>query len=176
MKAKPVCRFCLHPPPPHPSNWFCCIGKAYSTVLRIPDVYRGSQDRTFSITDPGSSLDKIPDPDPHQRIKILLTQKSDKVFKRKSGMFIPDHGSCICIFFFPDPRARKAPDTGSGSANTGIVLSVASFTLPWSFFGVQVRIFLSHSVNWFGVAKCTYFQSFYILTTKKFLRENTTRF
>ncbi len=43
------------------------------TVVRIRDVDPGSE---FSILDPESKRFRIPDPDPHQRIKVLfLTQK-----------------------------------------------------------------------------------------------------
>jgi hypothetical protein len=68
-----------------------------------------------SIPDPGSRFDKIPgtgsrideipvpgiqDPDPHQRIYVFLTQKTDtKSSKIRSGMFVPDPR--IWIFFHP---------------------------------------------------------------------------
>jgi hypothetical protein len=46
-------------------------------VLRIRDVYLGSRIPvpTFSIPDPGSRVDKIPDPDQYQRVSVFLTKK-----------------------------------------------------------------------------------------------------
>jgi hypothetical protein len=54
-------------------------------VLRIRDVYPGSRirDPSFSILDPGSRVDKVPDPDPHKKIDANFSKIS-------SGMFIPD--------------------------------------------------------------------------------------
>jgi hypothetical protein len=48
-------------------------------VLRIRDVYPGSRIPvpTFSIPDPGSRVNKIPDPDQHQRVSVFLTKKTD---------------------------------------------------------------------------------------------------
>jgi hypothetical protein len=42
-------------------------------VLRIRDVYPGSE-----FFRPGSRVKKIPDPDPHQRILVFLTQGNDR--------------------------------------------------------------------------------------------------
>jgi hypothetical protein len=51
-------------------------------------------DPIFSILDPGSRVDKIPDPDPQQRILVFLTQKTYTEFSKiESGMFIPVPGS-----------------------------------------------------------------------------------
>jgi hypothetical protein len=81
-------------------------------VLRIRDVYPGSRlpVPTFSIPDPGSRVDKIPDPDQHQRVSVFLTQKTDTQFlKIKSGMFNPDPGSWIIL----DQGVKIAPEPGS---------------------------------------------------------------
>jgi hypothetical protein len=52
-------------------------------------------------------------PDPHQRILVCLTQKTDtKVSKIRFGMFIPDHGSGFFSFQDPDPGVQKAPHPG----------------------------------------------------------------
>ncbi len=64
---------------------------------------------------PASRVGKIPDPDPHQRIKTCLTQKTDTKFSKiRSGMFIPDPG--FGFFSIPDTGFNKAPDPRSGSA------------------------------------------------------------
>ncbi len=62
------------------------------------------------IPDPGSRVDKIPDPDPHRKIKVFLTQKTDTEFsKEKTRMFIPDSVSG----FFPSHGSRnRTPDPG----------------------------------------------------------------
>jgi hypothetical protein len=76
-------------------------------MLRIRDVYPGYRipDPNFSIQDPGSRVDKIPDP--HQRITVFLTQKTATKFSKiGSSKFILDSG----------PGVKKAPDPGSGSA------------------------------------------------------------
>jgi hypothetical protein len=52
-----------------------------------------SRIRFFSIPDPESRVDKIPDPDPHQR---SFNQETDAKFSKiRSGMFIPDPGSWL---------------------------------------------------------------------------------
>jgi hypothetical protein len=58
---------------------------------------------------PASRVDKIPGPDPHQRMMYFLTQKTDiKFSKTRSGMFIPDPG--FGFFPIPDTGFKKAPD------------------------------------------------------------------
>jgi hypothetical protein len=53
---------------------------------------------------PGS---RILNPDPHQRILVFFTQKTDTKFSKiRSGMFIPDPGSWLWIFF-----ASRIPGT-----------------------------------------------------------------
>jgi hypothetical protein len=78
-------------------------------VLRIQDVYPGSRtsDLILSITNPGSRVDKISDPikdfqyfEPKNRIPGI------KVSKIRSGMFKPDPGSWLWIFFHPGSRIR----------------------------------------------------------------------
>ncbi len=79
----------------------------------------------FSIPDPVSRVDKIPNSDPHQRTQVVLTQNIWQLSSKiRSVMFIPDPGPWLWIFFhrgsrirIPDPkRVKKAPDPGSGSA------------------------------------------------------------
>ncbi len=84
------------------------------------------------ITDPGSdffllgsSIDKISDPDLHQRICVFVTQKNDiKFSKIRSGMFIPDPGSGY--FSIPDPGVKQAPDPGSESATLEIWMGLSA--------------------------------------------------
>jgi hypothetical protein len=70
------------------------------------------------IPDPGSEFFHprvkkipIPDPDPHQRFYVFLTQK---IISSRARIPDPD------IDFYPsrilDPGVKKAPDLGSGSA------------------------------------------------------------
>jgi hypothetical protein len=50
-------------------------------------------------------------------MQVFLTQKTDTKFSKiRSGMFIPDPGSCMWIFSIPDPGSRVQKSTGSGSA------------------------------------------------------------
>jgi hypothetical protein len=67
------------------------------------------------IPDPGSRVDKIPDPDPlKKRIYVFLTQKTDTKFSKiTSGTFIPDPDSGLFPSRIPDPRGKKAPDPGT---------------------------------------------------------------
>jgi hypothetical protein len=72
----------------------------------------------LSISDPGSERFWIPNPHPHQRITVYLSQKI--VFKLSeiwSGIFIPD--SDLDFVPIPDSGVKKAPDPGSGSATLG---------------------------------------------------------
>ncbi len=74
-------------------------------VLRIRDVYPGSQIRIFSILDPGSAIKNL---NPEQL--LLSSRKYD-----------PGCSYVIRTWFFthpPDPgsRGQRAPDPGSGSA------------------------------------------------------------
>jgi hypothetical protein len=97
------------------------------SVLGIRDVYPRSQMRIFH---PGSRVKKIPDP--HQRLQVFLTSKSQIVSKLSeisSGMFIPDPGSGFDFLPVPDPGARKAPDPGSGSATLHEINRVTSRTI-----------------------------------------------
>jgi hypothetical protein len=66
------------------------------------------QDPGSDFFHPGSRVDKIPDLDLYQRVKVFLTPKTDQKFsKLRSGMFIPDPWSG----FFPsrilDPGFKK---------------------------------------------------------------------
>jgi hypothetical protein len=84
-------------------------------VLRI-------RDSTFSILDPGSRVDKIPDP--HQKILVFLTKKTDKFSNirsrckssQKYGFGIRDPEKTYSGYRIPYPGVKKAPDPGSGSA------------------------------------------------------------
>jgi hypothetical protein len=65
----------------------------------------------------GSRVKKIPNPDPHQRIKVFFTLKKFL----SSRKYDPGFSSRIRILIFypsriPDPEVIKAPDPGSGSA------------------------------------------------------------
>jgi hypothetical protein len=64
-------------------------------------------------------------PDPHQRISVILAQNTDnnwsEFLKIRSGINIPDPGSWLWIFFYPGSRIQgskkhQIPDSGSGSA------------------------------------------------------------
>jgi hypothetical protein len=82
-------------------------------------------DQSFSIKDQGSRVDKIPDPDPHQRIQVILTQKADKKVPGCSSR-IPEHGSGF--FSISDPGVTK---TGSciRIRNTEFSLSIDRATV-----------------------------------------------
>jgi hypothetical protein len=76
----------------------------YFSVWPIRDVYPVSRipDPILSIPDSGSSVNKILDPDPHQRILILLPKKLVIWSQNKirdvhpaSRIFILDPGSCL---------------------------------------------------------------------------------
>jgi hypothetical protein len=65
----------------------------------------------FSFPDLGSRVDKTPDP--HQRILVFFTQKTDAKFSKiRSRMFIPDP---IFGFFHPGSIGQKTPDPGSAT-------------------------------------------------------------
>jgi hypothetical protein len=88
--------------------------------MRIRGCLCRTPDLNFSIPDPGLRVTKKPDPDPHQRIQVFVTQKTaSKLSEKLSWVFKPDPGSG---FFFlsririPDPGVKKAPDPGSGSS------------------------------------------------------------
>jgi hypothetical protein len=74
---------------------------AEKAVLRIRDVYPGSE---FSFPDPGSKRFRIPDPNPHQRIKVFLTPK---LFLNSRKIYLG------CYLFIPDPDFFSIPDLGS---------------------------------------------------------------
>jgi hypothetical protein len=66
-------------------------------------------DPTFPIPETGSRVDKIPDPEPDQRIYVFLTQGTNTKFSKiSSAMFIPDAGSWIWIFFHPGSRIQRS--------------------------------------------------------------------
>jgi hypothetical protein len=75
-----------------------------------------SQIRNFCIPDPGSKVKKIPDPDPHQRMEVFLTQQ---IVSKLSEIY-PGCSSRIRIMIFypsPDPGSsgEKTPDPGSAT-------------------------------------------------------------
>jgi hypothetical protein len=77
-------------------------------MIRIRDVYSGSRiaDPTFAIPDPGSRVDKIPDPHPHQKFFEILTKKLILISQKLSpgcSSRIPDPGSGIFPSQIPDP-------------------------------------------------------------------------
>ncbi len=74
-------------------------------MLRIRDVYPGPPDPNFSILDPGSKRFRIPDPDPHKRIKVFLTQKNSFY---AIGNMIRD----VCTSQTPDLDFLPIPDPG----------------------------------------------------------------
>jgi hypothetical protein len=89
----------------------------------IPDL--GFRIRIFSsrIPDTGSKRFRIPDPDPHQRITVFLTQDSifNPRFFLSSRKYDPVCSSRIpdpVLDFYPsrilDPGVKKTPDPGSG--------------------------------------------------------------
>jgi hypothetical protein len=64
---------------------------------------------------PGSRIQvkkiRIPDPDPHQRIKVFLNLKTvSKLSEKFSGMLIPDPGFVPSRIPNLDPGVKKAPD------------------------------------------------------------------
>ncbi len=69
--------------------------------------------RFFPSQIPLFVVDKIPDP--HQRIYVFLTQKSDKFSKVRSGALIPDPESWIRIFSIPDPDPGSRGQKSTGS-------------------------------------------------------------
>jgi hypothetical protein len=85
---------------------------AFLTVLRIRDVYPGSE---FSIPDPGSTtVKKILNPGNGSASKnaSILTQKKFFQALGKIRIRIPD----LDFLPIPDPGVKKAPGPGSGSA------------------------------------------------------------
>ncbi len=78
-------------------------------VLRIRDVYPGSNSFLFRIPDLGSRVDKIPDPHPHQRILVFLSLNTETKFSNvRSGMFIPDPGFWLWIFYHSGSRIQRS--------------------------------------------------------------------
>jgi hypothetical protein len=92
-------------------------------VLRIWGVYPGSD---FSISDPGSRVDKIPDPESASKNYVFLTQKTDTKF---SIMRSPDPVSGF--FSIPDPKTRslgqKSTRSQSGSATLFLQIFLKNF-------------------------------------------------
>jgi hypothetical protein len=69
-------------------------------------------DPIFPIPDPGSRLDKIPDPNP----RLFLNQKTDTKFSKiRSVMLIPDSGTWIWILFHPGSGSRIQESNGTRS-------------------------------------------------------------
>jgi hypothetical protein len=88
--------------------------KFFIAIFRVADPGCLSRilDSNFLIPDPGSSVKKIPDPQPHQRSKVFITQKIvSKLSEIWSGMFIPDPD--LDFLPIPDPGVKKAPDPDS---------------------------------------------------------------
>ncbi len=124
-------------------------------VLRIHDVYDvhpGSRFRFFPsrIPDPGSRFDKIPDPGSVSDSKNFSTHKThitDTLYSKiRSGMFIPDPGSWIWIFFhswsrirISDPGIKKAPDPGSATLAIYVFLSVTEGAANFNFLKIITR-------------------------------------
>jgi hypothetical protein len=76
----------------------------------IPDTGSRIPDPHFSIPDPESRVKKIPDPRPHQRNKLLLTQKTvSELSEKLSWIFFPDSR----FFSIPDLGVKKAQNSGS---------------------------------------------------------------
>ncbi len=85
------------------------------SVLRILDVYPGSD-----IFHPGSKVDKIPDPYPHQWIEVFFTKIWSWVLKNKIWDVHP--GSRILALDFlpsripyPGVKNHRIPDPGSAT-------------------------------------------------------------
>ncbi len=92
-------------------------------MLRIRDVYLGSQIRMFPIPDtnfihPGSASKEFKFFDP----------KKWFLGSRKYG---PGCSSRIRIRTIPDPGDKKAPDPGSGSAKLKVRIRNTSWTWSW---------------------------------------------
>jgi hypothetical protein len=74
-------------------------------------------DPSFFIPDPGSRVDKIPDPGSGSKNVSILNKKNDTKFSKiKSGQFIPDPGSGF--FSILDPGSRGQKSTGYLILNT----------------------------------------------------------
>jgi hypothetical protein len=81
-------------------------------VLRIRDVYPGSDFFPYRIPDSGWTRSRFPDsgstrsriPDPQEKNLGILKPKT------RSGMFFPDTGSGYFPIPDPDPGVKKAPD------------------------------------------------------------------
>jgi hypothetical protein len=140
-------------------SWQCC-----GSGMFIPNP--GSDFFPSRILDPGSKVDKIPDP--HQRNKVFLTQITDNKFSNiRSGIFIPDPGSG---FFsipdpgsririrIPDPGAKKASDPGSWIPDPdpqywflGIYLAVvAAGSTTYSYLAVADKVYHIPGCCWLG--------------------------
>jgi hypothetical protein len=77
-------------------------------VLQIRVVYPGYLIRIFPF--------RIPDPDPHQRIKIFLNHKKTFLSYRKKDLGCSQRILDPDFLPIPDPEIKKAPDPGSESA------------------------------------------------------------
>jgi hypothetical protein len=82
----------------------------------IPDPNFSIPDLGYEFFHPGSSVNEITDPDPHQRIEVFLALKT---FSKLSGK---NNGGCssrIRIFSIPDPDpdpgVKKAPWSGTAT-------------------------------------------------------------
>jgi hypothetical protein len=73
-------------------------------VLRIRDVYPGSDFFPYRIPDSGSTRSWIPDPDPQEKNLGIFKPKA------RSGMFFLETGSGYFPIPDPDPGVKKAPD------------------------------------------------------------------
>jgi hypothetical protein len=91
---------------PHDRSLSYSSGRKNDSSINYPRK-KPVPDPSFSIPDPG--MPKIPVPDPHQRIKAFLSQKTDTKFSKiRSGMLIPYLD--FFLFQITYPGAKKAPD------------------------------------------------------------------
>ncbi len=123
---------------------FLTFGRRCGSRLFIPNP-------NLSITDPGSSVEKVPDPDPHQRIFVFLIQKSvlrswkqfwiriririhNTAWKYDPGCFIPDPKS----EFFPSrikrPKKHRIPDPRCHCFRCFNFFHVLLLLIPYSYF------------------------------------------
>ncbi len=92
-----------------------------SIFLQCCDSGMFIPDPIFSISDPGSRFDKIPDPESASKNQVFLHQKTDAKF---SIMRSPD--PITGFFSIPDPetRSRGQKSTGSQSESATLFLQI----------------------------------------------------
>jgi hypothetical protein len=97
--------------------WSCgAVIFFHKLMLRIRDVYPGSNFFPFRITDPRLRKSWIPYPDPHKKFQLFLTQKLKRVLSIHPGYRILALG-----FFHPGSRVQGSKSTGFQIRNIGFL-------------------------------------------------------